>query len=74
MTPSEGQDRLPYSRLKALCSEHETTIDTLRRQINDVEAERDQALNGLGVITQGLRRRAVAIPTTQPASETSLRS
>ena len=57
MNPSEGQERLPYERLEALCGEHEATIDTLRRRLKDLEAERDQALNGLGVITQGLRRR-----------------
>ncbi len=57
MNRPESQERLPYERLEALCSEHETAIDTLRRQVKDLEAERDQALNGLGEITQGLRRR-----------------
>ena len=57
MNRPESQERLPYERLEALCGEHETAIDTLRRKVRDLEAERDQALNGLDVITQGLRRR-----------------
>ncbi len=57
MTPSTDQEYLSYERLEALCGERETTIHTLRRQMKALEAERDQALNGLEAVTRGLRRR-----------------
>ena len=57
MNPYKEEDHLSYEQLETLCSERETMLHTLQRRIKDLEAERDQALNGLEVITQGLRRR-----------------
>ena len=57
MHPYKDDDHLRYERLETLCSERETMLHTLQRQIKGLEGERDQALNGLEVITQGLRRR-----------------
>ena len=57
MNPQRDADHLSYEQLETLCSERGTILHTLRRQIKDLEGERDQALNGLEVITRGLRRR-----------------
>jgi len=57
MNPYKDEDHLSYEQLEMLCGERETMLHTLQRQIKDIEAERDQALNGLEVITHGLRRR-----------------
>ena len=57
MNPIRDEDHLSYEQLETLCSERKTMLHTLQRKIIDLEAERDQALNGLEVITQGLRRR-----------------
>ena len=51
------EDHLSYEQLETLCSERETMVHTLQSRIKDLEGERDQALNGLEVITRGLRRR-----------------
>lgn len=53
----KDEDHLNYEQLETLCSERETMLHTLQRRIKDLEGERDQALNGLEVITRGLRRR-----------------
>lgn len=53
----KDEDHLSYEQLETLCSERGTILHTLQRRIKDVEGERDQALNGLEVITRGLRRR-----------------
>ncbi len=53
----KDEDHLNYEQLETLCSERETMLHTLQRRIKDLEDERDQALNGLEVITRGLRRR-----------------
>jgi uncharacterized coiled-coil protein SlyX len=50
-------DLVSYDELESMCAERETVIHTLKRQIIDLEAERDRALKGLRVLEQGLRRR-----------------
>ena len=53
----KDEDHLSYEQLETLCGERETMLHTLQRRIKALEGERDQALNGLAVITRGLRRR-----------------
>lgn len=46
-----------YQQLEALNSERESLVQTLREQIHELELERDQALRGLELLTESLRRR-----------------
>ncbi len=57
MAVTAGNVNLSYQELEALCGERETLAHTLRQQILAVEAERDQALRGLELLTEALRRR-----------------
>lgn len=57
MQPYRDEDHLSYDQLETFCSERETKLQALQRRIKELEGERDQALNGLELITLGLRRR-----------------
>ena len=48
---------LSYEKLESLCSERDAQLHTLRRQIRILEGERDQARQGLELLTMALRRR-----------------
>lgn len=53
----DGEVNLSYEELEALCGERETLVNTLRQQIRALEAEREQTLQGLNILTEALRRR-----------------
>lgn len=53
---------LSYDELEALASERETALHTLRQQVRALEMERDQALRGLELLTEALRRRGCCDP------------
>lgn len=53
----DGEVNLSYQELEAVCGEQETLVHALRQQIRSLEGERDQALRGLEVLTEALRRR-----------------
>lgn len=57
MQPYRDEDHLSYDQLETLCNERETKLQALQRRVKELEGERDQALNGLELITLGLRRR-----------------
>jgi|FLYL01.1.fsa_nt_gi uncharacterized coiled-coil protein SlyX len=46
-----------YRELEALCAEREETIRALRKQLLVLQQERDEARQGLEMLTQALRRR-----------------
>ena len=57
MTVGNVEVNLSYEELKALCAERESMLYVLRQQLRAVETQRDQALHGLELLTQALRRR-----------------
>ena len=68
MTVRHSEVNLSYEQLEALCSERETMLHTLRQQIKDLETECDQALQGLELLTDALRRRGCCDSDTNGAS------
>lgn len=59
-------DFISYERLEAMCAERQTMIHTLKRQIIELEAARDRALNDLRVAERDLRRKGCCDPGHQP--------
>ncbi len=57
-----------YQQLEALNSEREALVQTLREQIHELEMERDQALRGLELLTDSLRRRGCCAHDTLEGS------
>jgi hypothetical protein len=64
----DGEVNLSYEELEALCGERETILHTLRQQVHAREAERDQALRGLELLTEALRRRGCCDHDTSGSS------
>ncbi len=57
MTVQHTEVALSYEELEALCSERNTLVHTLRQQIRDLETQRQQAIQGIELLTDALRRR-----------------
>ncbi len=62
MAVRERQVNLSYEELEALCGERETLLDSLQQQVQALKLERDQALRGLELLTEALRRRGCSYP------------
>ncbi|OGO50638.1 MAG: hypothetical protein A2148_00760 [Chloroflexi bacterium RBG_16_68_14] len=57
MAARGGKVNLSHRELKTGGGEQEALLHALRQQIRDLESERDQALRGLELLTEALRRR-----------------
>ena len=57
MTVQHPEVALSYEELESLCSERNTLVHTLRQQIRDLETQRQQAIQGIELLTAALRRR-----------------
>ena len=68
MTVRNGEVNLSHAELQALCDERETIVHALRQEIAAIELQRDQALRGLELLTQALRRRGCCDHDTNNAS------
>ena len=68
MAVRERQVNLSYEELAALCEERETLLDSLQEQVQALKLERNQALRGLELLTEALRRRGCCDPDTSEAS------
>ncbi len=68
MAVRERQVNLSYEELEALCGERETLLDSLQQQVHALKLERDQALRGLELLTEALRRRGCCDPDSNEGS------
>ena len=68
MTVRDAEVNLSYAQLQALCDERETAVYALRKEIAAIELQRDQALRGLELLTEALRRRGCCDHDTNNAS------
>lgn len=57
MALQESPVNLSLEELRTLYDERADLIDSLRDRVRALELERDQALNGLHMLTEALRRR-----------------
>lgn len=57
MALQESPVNLSFDELETLYHEREDVIRSLREQVHALELERDQALHGLHMLTEALRRR-----------------
>ncbi len=53
----DGEINLSYKELEALCGERESLVHSLRQQVHDLEKQRDEARQGMNILTEALRRR-----------------
>ena len=57
MAVQHTEATLSYEELEALCGERNTLVHTLRQQIRDLETQLQQAIQGIELLTDALRRR-----------------
>ncbi len=68
MAVRERQVNLSYQELETLCGERATLLDALQHEVHALKLERDQALRGLELLTEALRRRGCCDHDTSEAS------
>ena len=68
MAVRRRQVKPSYQEIEVLRAEQEAVSDALREQIEALEGERDQALRGLELLTEALRRSGCCDPNARAGS------
>ncbi len=68
MAVRRGQVKPTYQELEVLRAEQEAASNALREQIEALEAERDQAIRGLELLTEALRHSGCCEPNARAGS------